>query len=59
MWLNYPNNPTAATAPLEFFQEVIEFGRAHDILVCHDAAYAQITFDGYRAPSLLQVAEAV
>jgi LL-diaminopimelate aminotransferase len=59
MWLNYPNNPTAASASLEFFREVIEFGRSRDILVCHDAAYAQITFDGYRAPSLLQVAGAI
>ena len=59
MWLNYPNNPTAATASLDFFAEAVEFARAHDILVCHDAAYAQITFDGYQAPSLLQVAGAV
>ena len=55
MWLNYPNNPTSATASLEFFAEVVEFGRAHDLLICHDAAYAQVTFDGYQAPSLLQV----
>jgi LL-diaminopimelate aminotransferase len=59
MWLNYPNNPTAATASLDFFAEVIEFARAHNILVCHDAAYTQIAFDGYQAPSLLQVAGAV
>ena len=59
MWLNYPNNPTTATASLDFFAEVVELAGAHNILVCHDAAYAQITFDGYQAPSLLQVAGAV
>jgi LL-diaminopimelate aminotransferase len=59
MWLNYPNNPTTATASLDFFAEAVEFGKAHNILVCHDAAYAQITFDGFQAPSLLQVAGAV
>lgn len=55
LWLNYPNNPTAATAPLEFFQEVVDFAHTHDILVCHDAAYTQVTFADYQAPSLLQV----
>ncbi len=58
MWLNYPNNPTTATASLDFFTRAVEFARTHHILVCHDAAYAQITFDGYHAPSLLQVAGA-
>ncbi len=55
LWLNYPNNPPAATASLEFFQETVEFARRHKLLVCQDAAYAQVTFDGYRAPSLLEV----
>jgi len=55
LWLNYPNNPTAAVAPREFFQQVIEFARRQHILVCHDAAYAQVAFDGYRAPSLLEI----
>lgn len=54
MWLNYPNNPTAAVAPLEFFNEAVEFARKNDILICHDAPYAEISYDGYRAPSLLQ-----
>ena len=54
MWLNYPNNPTAATATLEFFQEAVNFAREHDILLCHDAPYAEIAYDGYRAPSILQ-----
>jgi LL-diaminopimelate aminotransferase len=55
MWLNYPNNPTGAVAPLSFFAEAVDFCRRHDILLCHDAPYADVCFDGYRAPSLLQV----
>jgi LL-diaminopimelate aminotransferase len=55
LWLNYPNNPTAATADLAFFAQAVNFARENDLLVCHDAAYAQVTFDGYRAPSILQV----
>ncbi|MDH7485751.1 MAG: LL-diaminopimelate aminotransferase [Anaerolineae bacterium] len=55
LWLNYPNNPTGAVAPLEFFERVVAFAHRHDLLVCHDAPYADIAFDSYRAPSLLQV----
>lgn len=55
LWLNYPNNPTAAVAPLDFLAEAVAFCRHHDILLCHDAAYTQITYDGYRAPSILEV----
>ncbi len=55
LWLNYPNNPTGATAPLEFFERAVHFARQHDLLVCHDNPYCDITFDGYVAPSLLQV----
>lgn len=58
LWLNYPNNPTAATASLSFFSKAIEFARAYDLLVCHDAAYSQVAFDGYKAPSLLEVSGA-
>jgi len=58
LWLNYPNNPTAATASLDFFTEAVAFARDHNLLLCHDAAYAQVTYDGYRAPSLLEVAGA-
>ncbi|MBN1995198.1 MAG: aminotransferase class I/II-fold pyridoxal phosphate-dependent enzyme [Anaerolineae bacterium] len=54
LWLNYPNNPTGATATLEFFAEAIEFCRHYDILLCHDAAYTDVTYNGYRAPSVLQ-----
>jgi LL-diaminopimelate aminotransferase len=55
LWLNYPNNPTAAVASLDFFSEAVEFARANDILICHDAPYAEIAYDGYRAPSILEV----
>jgi LL-diaminopimelate aminotransferase len=55
LWLNYPNNPTGASASLEFFQEAVEFAAQHGLLLCHDAAYHLVTFDGYRAPSLLQI----
>ena len=54
MWLNYPNNPTAATVPDWFFPKVVEFAREHDIIICHDAAYSEMTYDGYRAPSFLE-----
>jgi len=54
MWLNYPNNPTSAIVPDPFFGQVLEFCTRFGILVCHDAAYSQITFDGYHAPSMLQ-----
>lgn len=55
MWLNYPNNPTGAVAPREFFEEAVAFCRRYEILLCHDAPYADVCFDGYRAPSLLEV----
>jgi LL-diaminopimelate aminotransferase len=55
LWLNYPSNPTAASASLDFFAEAVAFAREHNLLLCHDAAYAQVTYDGYRAPSLLEV----
>lgn len=55
LWLNYPHNPTAAVAPLSFFEEVVAFARQHQILVCHDNAYSEVTYDGYIAPSFLSV----
>jgi LL-diaminopimelate aminotransferase len=55
MWLNYPNNPTGATADLAFFERAVEFALRHDLLLCHDAPYCDVTYDGYVAPSLLQV----
>ncbi len=53
MYLNYPNNPTGAVVPPGFFELVVDFARANDILVVHDSAYSEICFDGYRAPSFL------
>lgn len=55
LWLNYPNNPTGATATLDFFAHAVAFARRHDLLLCHDAPYCDVGFDGYQAPSLLQV----
>lgn len=55
IWVNYPNNPTGGTATLSFFQELIEFAREHNLLVCHDGAYTRVTFDGCRAPSILEI----
>jgi LL-diaminopimelate aminotransferase len=55
MWLNYPNNPTGAVGPPEFFARVVALAHEHQFLVAHDAPYTEIAFDGYRAPSLLQI----
>jgi LL-diaminopimelate aminotransferase len=55
MFLNYPNNPTSAVADHGFFERVVEFAEKHSILVCHDAAYTEMAFDGYRPPSFLEV----
>ena len=55
MWLNYPNNPTGAVADESFLKEAVDFARRHKIVLCHDAAYTELGFDGYRAPSILQV----
>ena len=55
LFLNYPNNPTGATADLAFFERAVAFCRRHDILLAHDNAYAEIGYDGYLAPSVLQV----
>jgi LL-diaminopimelate aminotransferase len=55
LWLNYPNNPTGAVASMQFFEEVVSFARKHRILIAHDAPYVDICFDGYHAPSILQV----
>lgn len=54
LWLNYPNNPTGAVASLGFFAEVVALARRYGFLIAHDAPYTEITYDGYRAPSLLQ-----
>jgi alanine-synthesizing transaminase len=53
--LNFPGNPTAMCVDLDFFEKVVDICREHDIWVIHDIAYAEIVFDGYKAPSILQV----
>ena len=55
MWLCYPNNPTSATATREFFRAAIEFAERHDVILCHDAAYSEIYFDGERPISVLEL----
>lgn len=54
IWVNYPNNPTAAVATPDFYRELIEWARAYDVIVVHDNPYSEVTFDGYRTPSFLQ-----
>ena len=54
LFLNYPNNPTAAVAPLEFYQRAVDFGRSNDIIVVNDNPYSEIAYDGYRTASILQ-----
>lgn len=53
IFLNYPNNPTGAVVPEGFFEQVVAFAREHNLLVVHDNAYSETTYDGYRAPSFL------
>ncbi|GLB61831.1 LL-diaminopimelate aminotransferase [Cytobacillus sp. NCCP-133] len=55
MFLNYPGNPTSATVDIGFFLEAVEFSRKHHIPIAHDSAYNMVTFDGYKAPSILEV----
>ena len=58
IWLNFPSNPTAAVADLDTFERAVVFAREHELLLLHDAAYTEITFDGYVAPSALQASGA-
>ncbi len=55
IYFNYPNNPTTATAPREFFEEIVEFARHYSILLVHDLCYAELAFDGYQPTSLLEI----
>jgi LL-diaminopimelate aminotransferase len=55
LFLNYPNNPTAATCGLDFFERAVAFARKHDLIVCHDNAYSELAYDGYESPSILSV----
>jgi len=59
LFINYPNNPTAAVADRDFFRAVVDFAADNDIIVCHDAAYLELTYDGYEAPSFLSVPGAI
>ena len=54
LWLNYPNNPTGAVADLDFFNRVVKFAQQHDLAVCHDGPYSEVTFDGYQPVSFMQ-----
>ncbi len=53
--ISYPHNPTTEIADMEFFEKIVDYAKEHDIMVIHDFAYADLTFDGYKAPSMLQV----
>ncbi|MBD2457667.1 pyridoxal phosphate-dependent aminotransferase [Nostoc sp. FACHB-87] len=55
LWINYPNNPTGGVANLEFFGELVDFCKQYNILLCHDNAYSEMAYNGYKPPSVLQV----
>ncbi|MEI6158075.1 MAG: aminotransferase class I/II-fold pyridoxal phosphate-dependent enzyme, partial [Atribacterota bacterium] len=55
VFINYPNNPTGAVAPLDFFRDIVELAHRYDFVIAHDLAYSEVSYDGYRAPSIFQV----
>jgi LL-diaminopimelate aminotransferase len=55
MFINYPNNPTAATVDKKFLKQAVDFAKEHNIILCYDNAYSEISFDGYQAPSILEI----
>ncbi len=55
LYINYPNNPTGATAERDFYLKVVDFAKEYDLAVCHDAAYSEMAFDGYRPMSFMEV----
>jgi LL-diaminopimelate aminotransferase len=59
MFLNYPNNPTAATVDKKFLKQAVGFAKDNNIILCYDNAYSEVTYDGYRAPSILEVDGAI
>jgi LL-diaminopimelate aminotransferase len=59
MFLNYPNNPTAATVTEKCLKEAVEFAKDNNIILCYDNAYSEVTYDGYRAPSILEIDGAI
>lgn len=58
IFINYPNNPTSAVCDKKFLKNIVEFAKSHNLIVACDAAYSEITFDGYKAPSIFEVEEA-
>ena len=58
IFINYPNNPTSAVCDKRFFEHVVDFAKKHNIIVCQDAAYSEMGYDGYKAPSIFEVAGA-
>jgi LL-diaminopimelate aminotransferase len=58
LWINYPNNPTGAVAGREFYERALDMAQRHGILLCHDAAYCDVAFDGFRPSSLLELPDA-
>ena len=55
IWVNYPNNPTGAVVEIDFFKGLVEFAKKYNLIVCNDLAYSELSYDGYCAPSILQV----
>jgi len=55
LYFNYPSNPTGATAPREFYKDIVAFAHKHQILLVHDLCYAELAFDGYQPTSLLEI----
>ena len=55
MFLNYPNNPTSATVDKKFLEQAVDFATENDIILCYDNAYSEVCFDGYKAPSILEI----
>ena len=54
LWLNYPNNPTAAVAGLDFFEKAVDFAKRYGVAICHDAPYTEVYYDGYQPVSFMQ-----
>ena len=55
LFINYPNNPTGAVAPRDFFRNVVDFAKEYNVVICHDLAYSEISFDGYSPPSIMEI----
>jgi len=55
MWINYPNNPTSAVATREFFEMAVDFAGRHGVILCHDMAYSEVSYDGFRPVSIMEI----